>query len=104
MESLKSVEDALSWIAKLPQGTPKAIFRGQSQQKWHLLPSLFTSGTSRLMGFAVLAALRDCRPELGPILTFARLTRSYGWHASPEASSFQDRICPFGRRLSAILR
>lgn len=40
MDSLKSVEDALSWIAKLPHGTPKAIFRGQTQQ-WPLLPNLF---------------------------------------------------------------
>jgi hypothetical protein len=40
-ESLKSVEDALSWIAKLlPHGTTKAIFRGQLQQ-WPLLPTLF---------------------------------------------------------------
>jgi FRG domain len=40
MESLKSVEDALSWIAMLPHGTPTAIFRGQLQQ-WPLLPTLF---------------------------------------------------------------
>jgi hypothetical protein len=39
-EALESVEDALSWIAKLPSGTEKAIFRGQSQQ-WPLLPTLF---------------------------------------------------------------
>src|SRR5271166_6025446 len=37
---LKSVEDALSWIAELPNGTEKAIFRGQPQQ-WPLLPTLF---------------------------------------------------------------
>jgi hypothetical protein len=39
-EKLKSVEDTLSWITRLPRGTERAIFRGQSQQ-WPLLPKLF---------------------------------------------------------------
>ena len=59
MESLKSVEDALSWIAKLPHGTPRAIFRGQSQQ-WPLLPTLFRykqiDAVRRLGGFKNLEA------------------------------------------------
>jgi hypothetical protein len=60
MESLKSVEEALSWIAKLPHGTPKAIFRGQSQEKWPLLPTLFRDkpidGLRRIGGFKSLQA------------------------------------------------
>lgn len=56
---LKSVEDALSWIAKLPDGTEKAIFRGQSQQ-WSLLPKLFRYGpveaVERFGGFRGLEA------------------------------------------------
>jgi len=59
MESLKSVEDALSWIAKLPHGTPRAIFRGQPQQK-PLLPTLFRDkpidGLRRIGGFKSLQA------------------------------------------------
>ena len=58
-KSLKSVEDALSWIAKLPSGTEKAIFRGQPQQ-WSLLPKLFRYGpvkeVGRLGGFKSLEA------------------------------------------------
>jgi type I restriction enzyme M protein len=58
-EPLKSVEDALSWIAKLPHGTPSAIFRGQSQQ-WPLLPTLFRykpiDAVGRLGGFKGLEA------------------------------------------------
>jgi hypothetical protein len=48
-EMLKSVEDALSWIANLPSGTEKAIFRGQSQQ-WPLLPTLFRYGPVEAIG------------------------------------------------------
>ena len=59
MESLKSVEDALSWIANLPHGTPRAIFRGQLQQ-WPLLPTLFRykqiDAVRRLGGFKNLEA------------------------------------------------
>jgi type I restriction enzyme M protein len=59
MESLKSVEDALSWIAKLPNGTSKAIFRGQTRQ-WALLPNLFRDrpidGLRRIGGFKNLQA------------------------------------------------
>jgi FRG domain len=58
-KALESVEDALSWIAKLPSGTEKAIFRGQSQQ-WPLLPKLFRYGpvnaVGRLGGFEKLEA------------------------------------------------
>jgi hypothetical protein len=58
-ESLKSVEDALSWIAKLPNSTEKAIFRGQSQQ-WPIIPTLFRCGpveaVGRLGGFEKLEA------------------------------------------------
>jgi FRG domain len=58
-ESLKSVEDALSWIAKLSGGTVSAIFRGQSQQ-WPLLPTLFRykpiEAVGRLGGFKGLEA------------------------------------------------
>jgi hypothetical protein len=58
-ETLKSVEDALWWLAKLPSGTEKAIFRGQSKQ-WPLLPTLFRYGpvmaVGRLGGFKGLEA------------------------------------------------
>jgi type I restriction enzyme M protein len=46
---LESVEDALSWIAKLPNGTEKAVFRGQPQQ-WSLLPKLFRYGPVEAVG------------------------------------------------------